>query len=214
MSERQLIGMTERIAALPRDSRGFPIPKFVRWFDGEPDFRVMDNHHLVACINHGKCWICGEQLGAYKAFTIGPMCCINRVSAEPPSHYECALFAVYNCPFLSRPLAKRGDLSDIKEPTSTAGYMIERNPGVACIWITRSFKWFREGTGVLFKLGDPERCEFFAKGRRAYLHEIDDSVRTGLPILEKAAQSEGPVAMKEFERSRLRFEREIMARFV
>jgi hypothetical protein len=35
------------------------------------------------------------------SFVVGPMCGINRNSAEPPSHKECAQWSARNCPFLS-----------------------------------------------------------------------------------------------------------------
>jgi hypothetical protein len=39
--ERELKGMIDEIRNLPRDKRGFPVPKFVAFIDGEPDFRVI-----------------------------------------------------------------------------------------------------------------------------------------------------------------------------
>lgn len=204
-------GLPERLARLPRDKRGFPVPAFVEWIDDEPDFRIMSREHLVACVKKSRCWICGDVLGAYKVFVIGPMCCVNRVAPEPPSHYECALFAARNCPFLSKPLAKRGDLSDVGE-VHVAGMMIERNPGVCALWVTRRYSVFH-ANGTLFKIGDPERVEFYAKGRKAFLDEIDESVVTGLPILEEAAVKDGPGAVKELNRLKQRFQRDIIGRF-
>lgn len=191
MIERDFIDMPSRVAGLPRDDRGYPIPRFVEWIDGAPDFRVMSYAHLTRCIRHEACWICGERLGTNKVFVIGPMCVCNRVSAEPPSHYECALFAAKNCPFLTRPLARRRDTSDVGA-TATAGLMIERNPGVCALWTTKRYRPFRDRGGVLFDIGEPERVEFYAKGRRATREELDESIRTGLPILENAAQMDGP----------------------
>jgi hypothetical protein len=47
------------------------------------------------------------------------------MSAEPPSHRECAEYAVRACPFLTRPLAVRNERGlDGFEP---AGVMIKRN---------------------------------------------------------------------------------------
>jgi hypothetical protein len=181
-------GIPARIANLPVDERGFPVPKFVRYFDGKPDFRVMDGRHLERCIAKDRCWICGQMMNPNKCFVIGPMCCINRVSAEPPSHYECAEFAAKNCPFLSRPLAKRGDLGD--REVHNAGLMIDRNPGCCAIWITKHYKTFRAG-GTLFEIGEPLRIEFYAQSRRATRAEIDESIRTGIPFLEEAARTDG-----------------------
>src|SRR6267154_1896953 len=93
----------KRSAELPRDERGYPVPWFVEWIDGKPDFRVMDSDKLVEAIKYKRCWVCGGPLGHYKVFTIGPMCMVNRTSAEPPSHRDCAEFSVRNCPFLTTP---------------------------------------------------------------------------------------------------------------
>jgi hypothetical protein len=205
-------GLPPRMSRLPLDKRGYPVPAFVEWFDGEPDFRVMSQRHLTACVKQNRCWICGDVLGARKVFVIGPMCCINRVSAEPPSHYECALFAARNCPFLSKPLAKRGDLSDVGE-VHVAGLMLERNPGVCALWVTKKYKPFNAGNGVLFDVGDPERVEFYAKGRKAFVDEIDESVVTGLPFLEEAAEKDGPMALKQLQQMKQRFERDIRGKY-
>ena len=34
--------MPSRIAALPVDERGYPVPWFVAWIDGKPEFRCAD----------------------------------------------------------------------------------------------------------------------------------------------------------------------------
>lgn len=202
--QRDFIGsMPPRIEALPRDARGFPVPKFVHWIDGEPDFRVVIPEYMADCVRHKRCWICGGELGAHKAFVVGPMCCVNRISAEPPSHYDCALFAALNCPFLSHPLAKRPSLDDLKEKgfevKKPGGMMIERNPGVTAVWVTKKYGAVRTGSGVVFSMGDPERVQFYGKGRLATRDEIDHSVKTGLPILEAAATESGTGAVRELQ---------------
>lgn len=176
-------GLPSHMAILPRDKRGFPVPAFVEWFDGEPNFAVMNPDHLRRCVAYNRCWICGAALGSNKAFVVGPMCCVNRVSSEPPSHRSCATFAALNCPFLSHPLAKRADISHL-DGKAAAGIMIERNPGVSAVWMTRSYRVRREGQGLLFNVGEPFDVEFYAEGRRATRAEVDASVNSGLPILE------------------------------
>lgn len=208
-------GLPERMAALPVDHRGFPVPFFVEWQDGPngektPLFPVMDSRKMQRSISTGACWVCGQPTGAYKCFVIGPMCCINKINSEPPSHYECARFSALNCPFLSKPLAKRttgpdGKYKDVpvKQP---AGIMIERNPGVTCVWVTKSYKIIRvqggggAGAGVLWELGPAVRMEFYALGRPATRAEVEESIRTGLPALERAAERDGPDGVKEMRR--------------
>lgn len=204
------IEMPARIARLPRDRRGYPIPMFVekpQEKGGEPDFRIMSERHFERCVKHDACWICGEPLGSKVAFVVGPMCCVNLISAEPPSHYECAEYSVQVCPFLSIPSAKRREAGlpdEIKEP---GGVMIKRNPGVIAIWVTKkSYKLLRLGNGMLISMGEPIRMEFWTKGRRASLTEIEEAVREGFPTLLDAANKQGVDAVREALRQRRAFD--------
>ena len=202
-----------RFMKLPLDERGFPVPWFVAWQDGTPDFRVVRPGGIAIAHKRGLCWLCGEPLGVYNAFVIGPMCGINRVSSEPPSHRDCAEYAVRACPFLTRPLAVRNPrgLEDAQKP---AGFMIERNPGVTLLWVTKSYKPFKveevpgdpARAGVLFRIGDPTEVSFWAKGRKATRAEIDASVSSGLPLLQEPAERQGPDAVRELQRMQSRFD--------
>lgn len=188
---------------LPVDKRGFPVPYFVAWQHGVPVFPAMDPKKFQIALKQKRCWVCGRKLFANKAFVIGPMCCVNRINSEPPSHVECAEFSAKNCPFLSRPMAKRtfeGDRSQV------AGIMIDRNPGVCAVWITTTFKPFEAGNGTLFDLGPPKRLEFYAQGRIATDAEIRASVASGLPLLMKASQEDGDWAVAEFLQAVERFD--------
>lgn len=180
-----------RIRSLPR-FRGYPVPWFVGELNGEPEFRGMNARKLVEAVKAKLCWVCGQQLGVHKTFTVGPMCGVNRVSAEPPSHYSCAEWAARNCPFLTRPHAKRREDDEFNaEKKPSAGFMIARNPGVALLWTVRDFKPFNDGKGgVLFHLGEPEGLEFFREGRKATREEILASVDGGLPILLQACKDD------------------------
>lgn len=207
-------GLPERMASLPTDHRGFPVPFFVQWQNGKPLFPVMDTRKFVRAVRGGLCWVCGQKTFAYKCFVIGPMCCINRINAEPPNHYECARFSALNCPFLAQPRMRRvtttneaGEVVYRDEVMGQpAGHMIARNPGVSCVWITKSFKPFDDGRGgTLMDLGPAVRLEFYAKGRQATRAEVEESVRTGLPALMAAAQQDGPEAVKEMEARRRAF---------
>src|ERR1700722_8284381 len=101
--------MPDRFKGLQISDEGYPIPYFVGWVDGKPDFRLADPEKLAVCYRHRRCWLCGEPLGKFLAFVIGPMCAINRNTAEPPSHYDCALYACIACPFLSQPKMRRNE---------------------------------------------------------------------------------------------------------
>jgi hypothetical protein len=189
-----------RIAALPLDDRGYPVPYFVSWIDGKPDFRVADMHKLAACVNRGRCWVCGGQLGKFQTFAIGPMCAVNRISSEPPSHRDCAHYAVLACPFLLRPHAKR------REANLPDGHHIEehanmRNPGVILLWTTTlRYRARRAGQNVLFLVPDPVSIEFWSEGREATPAEIFESYDSGVEILREAARKQGAEACAELER--------------
>jgi hypothetical protein len=42
--------MPARFARLPADERGYPVPKFVEWIDGKPDFRCVDSRWLTKTV--------------------------------------------------------------------------------------------------------------------------------------------------------------------
>lgn len=192
-----------RIAKLPKDHRGFPVPWFATWFlngepcapgQGEADFRVADSRKLQRAISQRLCWVCGEKLGNFLAFTIGPMCAVNRVTSEPPSHSECALFSAQACPFLVRPRMRR-NTKDLPEQTEhPAGFFIERNPAVVCVWITKSYSVFRAsagGQGTLIKIGEPTSVFWFAEGKEATRAQVEASIESGMPLLMEMAEKDG-----------------------
>lgn len=192
------------VKRLPVDGRGYPVPWFVQWFlpdgtatdpgIGTPDFRIADGRKRRAAVRHRLCWICGESLGKNVAFVIGPMCAVNRIAGDPPSHVSCAQFSAIACPFLSRPTADRREARK-PEGTSIPGIGIMRNPGVALVWITASYKEVADGKGgFLLQLGAPLGLLWYAEGRQATRAEILASIDSGLPILRGVAKDDGPEA--------------------
>ncbi len=148
----------------------------------------MDPQKLVLAVQRKLCWVCGEPLGAYKTFVIGPMCIVNRTSVEPPSHLSCGEFSVKACPFLTRPGAERREMEGAKDG---AGVMLRRNPGVTALWTTKSYALFKPANGgVLFELGDPRSISFWREGRLASHEEIRESVTSGLPLLVGLCESD------------------------
>lgn len=193
------------MARLPLDRRGYPVPWFVAWIDDEPDFRVIRPGGFVAAAK-GLCWLCGEPMGRFGTFVVGPMCGINRVSSEPPSHLDCADYAARACPFMTRPMAVRNERdmpSGIAEP---GGMMIKRNPGVCLVWTTREWRPFRVAGGALVRMGDPTDVRFYREGRRARRAEIDASIDSGYPLLFQAALQDGPNALALLEKQKFTFE--------
>lgn len=209
---RQFDFLPDAIKVLPRDKRGFPVPAFAEWIDGEPDFRVVKAGWRENCVNRRLCWICGCRLGDRKWFVTGPMCTVTRTTSEPPCHAQCAEFAVRVCPFLSMPLAKRNERG-LPEERFIPGDHIDRNPGVACVWETTSFRPFHagvfgnvegpramRGNNWLIEMGDPVKVTAWAQGRPATRAELIQSIETGLPRLAEAAEKEGHEAQMELRR--------------
>lgn len=196
------IPIPRRMTHLPIDDRGFPIPKFVPYVDGQPEFRAMDGRHLHDCMSRKLCWLCAHPLGVHMTFVMGPMCAINRNNAEPPCHHECAEYAAKACPFLTQPRMRRNERNtpwkDGEE--RVPGIAIKRNPGVAILWTTRSYRPFMDKSGYLFRVGEPERLQAFCEGRTATIEEVMHSVTTGLPILLNMARQEGDQAVLECQR--------------
>jgi hypothetical protein len=181
---------------LPISKQGYPTPWFVAEVNGERDFRVVDPEKMVMAVKRSLCWLCGQPLGVHKVFVLGPMCAVNRISAEPPLHMECADYSARACPFLSKPRMRRNE-ADLPEKVHFSENGIKRNPGATALWVTRSYKVIRNGKGVLFNVGEPERVLWFAEGKPATRAQIEESIQTGLPLLESEAEKEGPEALQE-----------------
>jgi hypothetical protein len=193
--------MPERIKNLPHDpERDYPVPFFVAYIDGKPDFRIADDEKRRRCIKERLCWICGERLGRYLVFVIGPMCSVNRISAEPPMHRDCAEYSARVCPFLLNPNQKRNPKKVNAETGEPPGIMIARNPGCMVLWITTSYSLVRDDHGgLLFGLGNPVSLCWVAEGRTATRAEVLESIETGLPILRELAEKEGTRAIAALE---------------
>jgi hypothetical protein len=192
----QEIEMPARIAALPRDDKGRPVPFFVLWKDGVPDFRVTDPRKIAACTVDRLCWICGEKLGRFLAFVIGPMSSVYRLSAEPPSHFDCATYAVQVCPFLTHPNLQRrsSDIHTADEVVALPGNFLAPNPGVTLVWVTRDYQVHQ---GALpFKLGEPVKGIWYTEGRLATRSEVEASFNRSLSELAGTG-----VKLKQLEHS-------------
>jgi hypothetical protein len=193
------IPMPRRFAGRPLSEKNFPVPWFVSFIKGKWDFVNLDPRKIIEAYNRKICWLCGEPLGTFKAFVIGPMCSINRISSEPPAHADCAEYAVKACPFLARPNAKRNTAAALAGDEHVPGIMIQHNPGANLIWITKAFQPIRDPNGgVLFALGEPTSVTWWAEGRTATRAEIEAAIDKGLPFLRRVAAAEN--AMPDLER--------------
>lgn len=198
---RPMPPLPKKMRDLPVDpKRGFVVPWFVQWIDGQPDFRIMDGRKLVRAIREDLCWVCGKARGAGAVFLIGPMCAVNRNTAEPPCHPECARFSAMACPFLTMPKMRRRE-DELTAQSVVAGHAIKRNPGVALLWFASDYKVINDGKGKpLFRLGAPLAVEWYCEGRPATREEVMHSIETGLPILRELAEQDGPDGIAYLER--------------
>ena len=209
----ELEPLPQRMQSLPVDDRGYPVPWFVTWINGKPEFRAMDPEKWIRAIRFKLCWVCGDRMGRKMTFVAGPMCGINRTSSEPPAHYECAVWSARNCPFLNNPEAIRrvdeviggGDMNCV------GGIGITRNPGVTMLWTCQDYTVFDDQRGgKLIQMGEPSAVEWYACGKPATREQVMRSIESGLPNLVTMAQrQEG--AMKYLDECRQRFEQYIPA---
>jgi hypothetical protein len=203
-----------RIARLPRDNRGYPVPWFVAWFkdgkevarsepDALPDFRILASGKRELAVKKRLCWVCGEPLGVHQVFPIGPMCAVNRTTMEPPCHRVCAEYSATACPFLTVPARRRNEAGMEGKGYVVDGEMIARNPGAIALWES-GYLTFKVHNGWLIRLGEPTRVDWWTKGRPATRQETLDAIDSGYPSLLEAAHRDGREALEELERYRVR----------
>ena len=203
------VPIPDRLKDRPMSKRGFLVPWFVAYVNGEPDFRVMEPAKLREAIAFNKCWMCGGQLrgGVTYPFVVGPMCIINRISSEPISHAECARYAAMVCPFLSRPNARRREIKDMPVHMREDG--IKRNPGVTALAFSRSYEIITDQQGVLFHFDKPIAVEWYCESRTATRKEVMDSIESGLPELREMTKKidgqEGLTAMNRKIQNAMRY---------
>lgn len=193
--------LLERIANLPRDGRGFPVPWFVAWFDGRPDFRVVHTPRYGQAWNGELCWVCGQKLGAFRAWVMGPVSLLEGATPEPPCHLECGQFAARSCPHLANPQMRRKP-KNLPARAPTAGVPVMERSGVTAIWITkgRGAQPFRAPHGVMFKLDPPSGVEWYVTGRLAARDEAQSGLFAALQFLREAAVEGGRALQLDLER--------------
>jgi len=182
------IPIPTRLAARPRDDRDRPIPWFVGTYDGKPDFRIANAARLTEALRFRKCWLCGGFLGRHVAFAIGPMCAVNRMTAEPGSHLTCALYAARACPFLAHPNMRRRPVDERPDLGPPPGIPLARNPGMVAIWITERWKVVRAPGGPMISLGDPTEVLWYIAGHPATPEQARVAFDAGVPLLRQACE--------------------------
>lgn len=147
------------IAALPI-VRGYHVPWFVLWQNGEPEFRKADIKKFVCALRERRCWICGEPLrSGVGVFVLLSTIAPSMIAPEPPCHRECAKYAVKVCPYLALPHSKRR-LTNIDTP------LVHRDKDTDVIALITANAWaLRRDQSIA--ITRPVRVEYFRAGQPA-----------------------------------------------
>jgi hypothetical protein len=89
---------------------------------------------------------------------------------------------------------------------NVAGERIKRNPGVACVWYSARYEIFPDATGVKFliEIGEAvKRPTWWCEGRPATRAEVEASIGSGLPLLQRLADREATPVLREAARREL-----------
>jgi hypothetical protein len=123
MAEAMNVRIPRRMAKLPRDPRGYPIPDGVyRDKDGRAHFTINDEGRRLQHFARGLCPICGQLLQRVRWFVGGPRSAFEPRGAyiDLPMHDECCHYALRVCPYLAAPrYARRIDTATLAPDDTT-----------------------------------------------------------------------------------------------
>lgn len=120
------IAIPNFLSHLKVDERGYPIPYFVAWVNGKPDFRMLDSKRQKRCVESHLCSICGKKLFEYFYFITGPIGLSNGTHSDPPAHRDCAEYSLQICPHLffeKSDRNERGEIYKEARDNNTTGIM-------------------------------------------------------------------------------------------
>lgn len=106
--EKRSIEIPSFVAHLPCHG-GLPVPYFIAWANGVPEFRVIDGAVVIKCVQKSLCGICGRRLGEYAYVIGGPRSRESHFYSDPPMHKKCAEWATEVCPFLRGEITEYAD---------------------------------------------------------------------------------------------------------
>lgn len=189
------VEMPARIASLPTNELGIPIPWFVR--PAFPfDFRVLRDSALHEAWRREICWICGQPLGVYKVYVVGPLSAIQRVSSEAACHRDCADYAMMVCPFIANPKMVRGGRDYPVDIVQMADYELQ-NPGIYLQWVSR--EPYRSLEFSYLKLPQWNELIWWKQRRRASREEVCDALFAGAKKLRYSPQYHDPATHRKFD---------------
>lgn len=160
-----------RIQRLERDRRGRIRP----WFAAA---NVPAEFQRITALKNNLCWTCGDALGQIRTFVMSPAYAIIGTAWEPPSHLDCARWAMATFQRLEPELAN----------------------SVSVLWTCQAYEVFGgdEKHPPVIAIGEPIKTEFWTKRRRATRAEIDANLRVGMAALEPLL-SDDPDPISAFE---------------
>lgn len=135
VSSPDQVPMPARIAARPRDERGYPVPAITPWPDGSPAFAQQGSFRTMICLAERRCTICGTKMRPGPVYRVVSDDLVDNIALaldagkrymnlapafEGPGHLICMLYSAIVCPYLASPGARR------QSPTTVAGEHIPR----------------------------------------------------------------------------------------
>lgn len=132
----------KELSHLKIDKRGYPVPFFVSWINGEPEFRYLDAVRAKMIIDNKLCHICGKKLNKdFFYFISGPIGLQNRISSDAAMHKTCAEFSLRACPHLYLQKADRRDNDELgKAIGSMPSPVIREKPNTLFLIKSNKFK--------------------------------------------------------------------------
>lgn len=181
------VPLPPRMAALPKDRRGLPVPYIVLVTDdGTPHFTINDSRKVAKVLRERRCAICGGKHHRGLWLVGGPMSAFHEDGAylDPPLHFECAQYALKVCPYLAAPKYS-GRLDDAtltaqqveqeRLLTLVDHTMLPDRPDVFVAGMTLDYQVIERPTGPAILPKRPwKQVRFFQKGE-----ELSHSQATG-----------------------------------
>jgi hypothetical protein len=153
--------MPPRVAALPRDPRGYPVPFAAAEDGGRPLLGLLSLPKLLACHRRRLCLVCGGPLGELACFVGGPGSVRGHTFGEAPGHPDCALYAVRACPALNGEMARRVPAPD---GSLTPPGTVEALPEVVAVYACRRWRVLGVRGTLVFRPGNAAWVRWFRGG--------------------------------------------------
>lgn len=172
------VAIPERMAILPKDRRGYPVPVILAYDStGTPKFQINDDRKVEWCLAQHTCAICGQAMHPFDRWMVGgPLSAFHEYGAyiDTPTHKLCLEYALQVCPYLvHNNYRNRIDLDGVAPAEYGMSYFLdptqdeERVPFFVAV-LPESYQIIRrEGNVRVLKPKKPYReFQFWSDGRR------------------------------------------------